>query len=178
MPIKIAFAGTHGTGKTTLMLELAFHLKKNGYNVHLVSETARECPLPINEESTVESQLWIFGEMLKREQEAVKYSKDFILCDRTLLDTLAYTKRVAPETAKTLDPFVRRYMSTYGLIVVLIPKNKDYLKDDGIRSTNKPFQKYIDFQIKDYLAEFEVEFQPYTSIGNLIDKAIKLKEEK
>ena len=50
--MKVAFIGTHGVGKTTLCYDLAAALKKRDLTVELVREVARECPLPINRETT------------------------------------------------------------------------------------------------------------------------------
>jgi tRNA uridine 5-carbamoylmethylation protein Kti12 len=93
MTWKFSFTGSHGTGKTTAAYDLATALKKEGYDVNIITEAARSHPkhLPINENATIETQEWIFAEMLKRELEA---NAQIAICDRTLLDVFAYTYRV------------------------------------------------------------------------------------
>jgi thymidylate kinase len=156
--IKIAFTGTHGTGKTTAALELTTELKKRKINAELISEAARSCPLPINKATTVKSQTWIFAEMIRREQECCS---DVIICDRTLLDVIAYTERIAPDTAKSMRNFVRNYIRSYDVIFYIEPK-EGYLTKDGTRSTDKKFQAEIKKLIDEELQNMDVE----TTKGN------------
>ena len=65
--MKIAFIGTHGVGKTTLCYELAAALKRLDLSVDLVKEVARDCPLPINRETTDDAQNWILHTQVARE---------------------------------------------------------------------------------------------------------------
>ena len=83
--MKIAFIGTHGVGKTTLCFELAAALKRLDMSVDLVKEVARECPLPINRETTQEAQNWILHSQIAREIELAPHF-DAIICDRAVLD--------------------------------------------------------------------------------------------
>jgi predicted ATPase len=137
--MKIGFIGTHGTGKTVATLQLVCELKKRGFNAEVVTEAARACPLPINENTTEKSQSWIFGEMLKREQES---KADIIVCDRTLLDVIAYTERISPRYAEMMERFVDKYCATYDIIFYMEP-NPKYLKKDGVRSVDLKFQQDI-----------------------------------
>ena len=70
----IAFSGAHGTGKTTAVYDLAAKLKKNGVNVGIITETARECPFPVMSSGChvppEYSQLWIFNRQMQAEIEA------------------------------------------------------------------------------------------------------------
>lgn len=56
--MKIAISGTHGTGKTFSMFELArdYKLKYPNKEVTVVTEIARKCPLPINEDAQIKAQ--------------------------------------------------------------------------------------------------------------------------
>ena len=54
-PVKIAFLGTHGVGKTTLCFDLASRLKRLDMSVDIVKEVARSCPLPINQDTTLDA---------------------------------------------------------------------------------------------------------------------------
>jgi len=137
--IKVGFLGTHGTGKTTAVFDLAAALKKQNKNVHTIMNIARSCPLEINEKATINSQFWIFGELLRKEQES---RNEIIICDRTLLDVFAYLRRISKYVADDIRPFVKNYMCTYSVIFYMHPI-EGYLKDDGKRSVNKEFQKEI-----------------------------------
>jgi nicotinamide riboside kinase len=139
MNFKVAFTGTHSVGKTTASLELITELKKRGFNADLVSEAARSCPFPINEITTGQSQMWIFAEMIRREMEC---KADILVCDRTLLDVVAYTRRVDERYASMMRAFVRLYIPTYDMIFYMEPKS-EYFKSDGVRSTDRTFQREI-----------------------------------
>ena len=140
MRIKIGFVGAQGTGKTTAAYDLAAKLKKAGHDVYVLSEVARSCPLPINEDATFEAQLWIMGKQLTREQSA---KGNILISDRTLLDSFCYSLRANKDFFKNMFPFIKEYMKTYDAIFLLKP-NDDYLIDDGTRSTNKDFRDEID----------------------------------
>ena len=57
--MKLAFIGTHGTGKTTLCYDLTAGLKRQGLNADMVKEVARLSPLPINRKTSLDAQTWI-----------------------------------------------------------------------------------------------------------------------
>jgi adenylate kinase family enzyme len=65
--VKIALIGTHGVGKTTLCFDLAARLKRLDRSVHLVTEVARDCPLPLNRDTTLDAQSWILHTQCARE---------------------------------------------------------------------------------------------------------------
>ncbi len=149
---KIALIGAQGSGKTTKCYELAAELKKKGKDVYVLSEVARSCPLPLNEDATEESQFWIFGKQMTREQSS---RAEILMSDRTLLDPFIYGYRKYPETFKTLIPFLKMYMKRYALVVYL-PPNDEYLVADGTRSINKEFRDEIDKLILHFIKELEI----------------------
>jgi nicotinamide riboside kinase len=158
---KIGFCGTHGTGKTTQAYQLATDLKKGGYDASVVTEIARNCPYTINEKVTTQGQLWIFSEMLNKE---VMSKSQITICDRTLLDVYAYTKRVDEKIANSLLPFIREWYKTYDIVFLLEP-NKKYKLKDGIRSTNLKFQKEIAEIIEKTIEKYKL---PYEEIHSAV----------
>ena len=88
----IAISGSHGTGKTTSVLELAASLKKANpkRTIGLLTENAIDCPFPINADSTLlGTVLWLVTNQIQRELEAsLKY--DLVVSDRCILDPIAY----------------------------------------------------------------------------------------
>ena len=150
--IKIAFIGSHGVGKTTLCFDLAFRLKRLDIAVDIVKEVARHCPLPINEDTTLEAQAWIFHSQIA-EEIAVAAQYQAVVCDRSVLDNYAYlVNRVGrrPE----FDAVVQAWMRTYtGLFKVPVIQPPSF---DGQRALSPTFQQEVDVVIDDLLTAFDI----------------------
>ncbi len=153
--MKVAFIGTHGVGKTTLCYDLAAALKKRDVTVELVREVARECPLPINQETTLKAQSWILHTQIAWELQA-EAKAEVVFSDRAVLDNFCYMKRAftgAPEEA-VLEDLVRAWTGTYdALFRVPIVGDPRF---DGVRDTDLAFQHEIDRSIQYTLESWSV----------------------
>ena len=141
---KVALVGTHGVNKTTIAYELAGALKRKGKTVELLTEIARECPFPLNEQATREAYQWIIARQVQLEIEKSPRA-DVLVCDRSVLDNFAYYVRRYSnrgQEAEGLAAFCRSWMETYDLLVRL--PIAEPLASDGFRSTDKDFQLEID----------------------------------
>ena len=143
---KIALIGSHGVGKTTTVYGLAHQFKKSRIDVSVLFETARQCPLPINQKGTVNSQLWILGQQMIQES-TINPHVDYAICDRSVLDVYAYSYQRNPKFAKSILPFIIEHMKTYDYIFYL-PVRKDYLKGDSLRSSDEHYQREIDMILR------------------------------
>lgn len=150
--LKIAFVGTHGVGKTTLCFDLASQLKRLDLGVDIVKEVARRCPLPINEETTLDAQEWILHSQIA-EEIAASASYEAVICDRSVLDNYAYlVARVGrrPELDALVDRWIRGYDALFKVPVTEAPSF------DGKRAVSPSFQLQIDAIIDDLIAAFAV----------------------
>src|SRR5437868_4023247 len=141
---KIALVGTHGVNKTTIAYELAGVLKRRYRTVELLTEIARECPLPLNEQGTREAYQWIIARQIQLEIEKAPRA-EILVCDRAVLDNFAYYLRRfgnTEEASQMLHAYCRSWMKTYDLLVRL-PVTRT-LTSDGFRSTDEGFQRQID----------------------------------
>jgi nicotinamide riboside kinase len=142
--VKVALVGTHGVNKTTIAYELAGVLKRKGKTVELLTEIARECPFPLNEQATREAYQWIIARQVQLEIEKSPRA-DVLVCDRSVLDNFAYYvrrySRSGPE-AEALGAYCRSWIQTYDLLIRL--PIAEPLAADGFRSTDKDFQREID----------------------------------
>ncbi|HSQ19880.1 MAG TPA: AAA family ATPase [Blastocatellia bacterium] len=141
---KVALVGTHGVNKTTLAYELAGVLKRKGRTVELLTEIARECPFPLNEQATREAYQWIIARQVQLEIEKSPRA-DILVCDRSVLDNFAYYLRrygKCGEEAEALGLYCRSWMRTYDLLVRL--SIGEPLAPDGFRSIDAVFQLEID----------------------------------
>ncbi len=155
--MKIAFIGTHGVGKTTLCYDLAAALKRRDLTVELVREVARECPLPINRDTTIKAQAWILHTQIAWELQA-EAKAEVVVCDRAVLDNFCYLRRAAPGEphVRVLEGLVRAWLPTYdALFRVPIVGDPSF---DGVRDTDLAFQHDIDALLLATLEEWDVPF--------------------
>lgn len=89
----IAVTGVHGSGKTTLCIELAGAIHDMGLDVEVGEEVARECPYPVSLETTRKAQDWIYEAHSRMEEVLRQGDHDVVIFDRTLLDNVLYTMR-------------------------------------------------------------------------------------
>ncbi|MBI3652402.1 MAG: AAA family ATPase [Acidobacteria bacterium] len=141
---KVALVGTHGINKTTIAYELAGVLKRRGRTVELLTEIARECPLPLNEQGTREAYQWVIARQIQLEIEKSPRA-EILVCDRAVLDNFAYfVRRFGKSEAQSaaLYTYCSAWMESYDLLV-RFPVTRA-LTSDGFRSTNSDFQRHID----------------------------------
>ena len=143
--MKIGIMGTHGAGNTIFALSMAVNLKKKhpAENVGMLTEVARQCPFPINENTTRDSQLWIFHMQIPAEIEMLA-KNEILVCDRTILDSLAYAQWTGfADLVDAYLPLAIDWIDTYDEIYWMRPGGGP-LADDGFRSIDPDFQKEID----------------------------------
>jgi predicted ATPase len=146
---RIAFIGTHGVGKTTLCYDLAAALKKRGVSVDVVKEVARQSPLPINRQTSLEAQLWILSTQIAEEIRSAA-AHDVVVCDRSVLDNYAYLV-LAASRQRWLEPLVNRWMKGYDLLIKVPIVGSP--SPDGVRDTDELFVRSIDRLVDDLLTE-------------------------
>jgi hypothetical protein len=138
--LKLALIGTHGVGKTTLAYETCSLLKKADHNVELVTEVARRSPFPVNEATTLESQLWILHAQIAAELDAAARAPH-VICDRAVLDNYCYLVNKFGRQPH-LEQWLEWWMRGYSLLVA-VPPLADGIPPDGFRSENLEFQHRI-----------------------------------
>lgn len=150
--LKVAFVGTHGVGKTTLCFDLAAQLKRLDLGVDIVKEVARRCPLPINEETTLDAQAWILHTQIAEEIEAAA-QYEVVVCDRSVLDNYAYLVARSGRQAE-LEPLVRQWVRGYhALFKVPVTGAPAF---DGKRAVSLTFQQQIDTIIDELVTDLGV----------------------
>jgi thymidylate kinase len=148
--LKLALIGTHGVGKTTLAFEVCSLLKKASHNIELVTEVARRSPLPVNEATTMEGQLWILHAQIAAELDAAARAPH-VICDRSVLDNYCYLVNKFGRQSQ-LEQWLSWWMGTYSLLVG-VPPMADGVPPDGFRSENLEFQHRIHELLGEVLAE-------------------------
>ena len=164
--MKIAFIGTHGTGKTTICHETVATLKKSGIDSDFIGEKARECPFEINESTTKNAQEWIIFEQYLRELEFGRIA-NVIICDRSVLDGYVYYYYKFGRN-ELLEHFVKEKIKTYS-VLFKVPINQNYLYNDGTRSINPAFQKGIDKAFDEVLQFLNIPFRVYENLNMAVE---------
>ena len=159
--MKLGIMGAHGTGKTTFAMAMAAHLKQldPSRRVGLVSEVARSCPFPLNENATHDAQAWVFHQQFIKEIEAAGRN-DIIVCDRTVFDALAYSRHRGSTVQVTIGldtalDWFNTYDKLFFLRPVRLPKN------DGFRSASFAFQTAIDSILAEWIEDYGLFVKEY-----------------
>lgn len=160
---KIAIAGTHGVGKTTLAYSLAENF--NHLVVKLNSQLARSLikkGYPLGQEATMESYIQYVIAQLRAEQELEKC--DIFISDRTLLDPLAYAivnyEYIDSNVPTSIIEMLKRIwlleLQQYDLYV-FVPI-EFAMQSDGIRPENEDYRKKVQEQMLFLLEENNVNY--------------------
>lgn len=165
---KIAYSGTHGTGKTTSCFNLATQCKLvcNNKSVHLITEVASESPFKINKSTTEESQTWIFNKQMLVELECCSKYK-LVITDRTIVDNIGYTM-VAGFNNLALGQieFAKSFMHTYDKIFFRHTNHNNFHFEDGIRDgVDKDFRD----KVQDKMIEIYHILSPYMKNKNVVE---------
>ncbi len=155
--IKVAMCGAHSAGKTTAVMALAMRVRQEWPEIKVatVTDVARSCPWPLNKESTPEAQRWIFHRQIAGELEAAATGARIIICDRSLLDNLAYAflrwngidgKAPWDWIPSYLSLFSESWLQSYSRIWFFKPGNAP-VSPDGFRSIEKAFQLRVHEQL-------------------------------
>jgi len=152
----IGLIGTHGTGKTTyanlMVKELARHPERD---ITLISGIARQCPFPVNKQTSEAAQLWIWHKHILVEIEALKTSQ-YIICDRTAIDILAYAEAAGlSDVVDAYLPIALWWLERYTELIWFQPV-PGRLVDDGFRDTDPAFQLEIHNILADWISSFDI----------------------
>ncbi len=153
----ITFTGVQGSGKTTMRIMLANHLKKKGYTVinqyegvhDSISRDAALKGFTLNEDTNFETQYYLACKYMVLDLETRKRAEaenfDYIVLDRSPLDVIPYAMNGHLKIDEKL--LIRKMLIDH---FTLYPSNLVYctpldtIKDDKVRSVNKQFQDEIE----------------------------------
>lgn len=104
-PAKVGIIGPQNVGKTALANLLVGHLKTLGVSCDLVNEVSRRSPLPLHNQTTIESSYWLFGSQVAAEA-LVQAIRPVAICDRTVLDLYPFAQHAL--MAEMLEANIRQ----------------------------------------------------------------------
>lgn len=157
---KIALVSTHGTGKTTLCYDVAAQLKKRGFKVKVFSEiasSAYERGIPINENTTLNAQMYIMMQHISEELIAGIRGYQIVVCDRSVFDNLVYMERRCGKNDFMRD-FLKHYSEKFPYDVIYKLPIVGELQDDGVRDfKNEEFRLDIYNRINEMFKDLQID---------------------
>lgn len=151
--MKLAFTGTHSTGKTTLVREISHSISAR-YTQKYVTEVARKIigrGYSLGDKATEEAYLHYISDQLEEEHDMDSY--DLFVSDRTLLDPLAYMLVNKEYSCPVISEYLIRMMEN---IWLMEQKKYDWyvyfpiefpLVEDGIRPHGNRYREAVDEMI-------------------------------
>jgi nicotinamide riboside kinase len=152
---KIVVTGTHGVGKTTLAHQICVTLKERNINTTIIEEKVRSCPFPINENSTIDTEIWMVHTQIRAELQAKAEKYEVAVVDRCSLDAIVYwddLKKATHDYFELLKASALHWVRYYDIIVLVEPSSDtdpfavDAVRDSGIEYRNRIrdlFRAYI-----------------------------------
>lgn len=182
--MKIAFTGTHVTGKTTLLRDFEKYIQqefKGKLSFGYISGIARSIiqrGFPLNKDGNIYSYVNYINDQLEAEKSIDDY--DIFISDRTLLSPLAY----ATANQSLPRPFIPDYFIKMMEKIWLMEKERYDLYiyfpiefsmglPDNIHPSDEEYRKLVDATIVEILNKFEVKY--ITMTGNPNERLDKLK---
>lgn len=174
-PLKVAFTGTHGSGKTWIVDSLLRELK--GTPVQRIESPTRyikSLGYGNNENSGFQMQLLSGTQRVVLQKEALKKSTELIIGDRCLADELAYNDYLMGTVHRgnryEVDLLYHTTCLLKELFVVDVESYWDHIfvkplhpdfppEDDGDRPTDLEFWRFIDSRILKIIEESVPEYQ-------------------
>lgn len=162
--MRIGVTGAHGTGKTTLSKYFA-----GKQQFHYLPEApfqAFQAGFTMNEESGLDSELWIFGKQAEME---IRHGDNWV-ADKCFIDLLAYARYLFPKDndlhnvlLRVATPYIKRYE-----LVIYLPTGEFPIEDDGYRSLDPVFQQAIDREIVTIMGELSIPH--HRIVGNIPER--------
>ncbi|MBF4770205.1 AAA family ATPase [Nocardioides agariphilus] len=119
---RYAVSGRDHTGKTTICHAVTARLRAQGVDAQMVDEQSRRSVALAEGRREVATQLDLFARTIVVELE-VSRSTEVVVCDRSLVDILAYTDLlpasddpVEAAMCRAMDGFAEHYLATYDAI--------------------------------------------------------------
>lgn len=169
--MRIAIAGSHGTGKSTLGKALCKHF---GFNfIPDVVPQAFRLNFTINETCPPETQMWILSKQLELERNTPEHW----IMEKTLWDNVVYGSYSIED--KDVIKVIRNIVfSNHNYDLILYLPIEFPIEDDGLRSLNVEFQKEIDKKLRECFIKENVKFYELSGgVDKRMSQAIRLIED-
>ena len=133
----IEFSGTPKSGKTTSSEAIRHFLSRNDFRVHVLSERAALCPIPMK--GHLYFNTWCFSSMIAELLQNVEAETDIIIIDRGLFDALIWMNmqksrgELTKEESNVIENFILldRWRKLIDLSVVMSVSNEEAINREN-----------------------------------------------
>lgn len=148
--MKVVFCGAHGVGKSTLTNALSEKLWLPV--LHDIVVDAHKLGFTINENTPMDTQMWLTGKQLEQE----KIHKAFIW-DKCIFDYYVYAEALNMDSEMT-NVIKKIALQTHNYDHIFFIKPEFPIVDDGLRSTNIEFQNAVHTVYENFLQEHKISY--------------------
>lgn len=171
----ISFTGPQGTGKTTMKNALANELTVRGFKVMngyhgvdtSISREAAALGFIINKGTSFASQYYMVCRYMMADlatrQVADKLKMDYVIVDRSVIDTIAYTilGEMTLEDKQYIEDIIVNYFKRFKVDMLIYCEALDNIISDEYRSDDLEYQKHVDKLMKTVMTR--------NKIGDIVD---------
>ena len=154
---RYAISGRDHTGKTTICHAVVARLRAQGVDADMVDEQSRRSVALAEGRRGISTQMDLFARTVVVELEVAR-SSAVVVCDRSLVDILAYTDLLPPDSDPTdlamrraMGAFAEHYLATYA-VVFLTSWRLEAVDDDPLRAPVRHRQDELAARIERRLA--------------------------
>jgi nicotinamide riboside kinase len=152
--MKIIVCWSHGVGKSTIAK--ALQEKFSIPVLHDIVVDAHKLWFLINEDTPMETQMWLTGKQLEQEKIHTAF-----IGDKCIFDYYVYAKALGMDDHMT-HAIKKVALTTYDYDHIFFIKPEFPIVDDGLRSTNVAFQSIVHTTYEDFLKEEGIPFSYVT----------------
>jgi tRNA uridine 5-carbamoylmethylation protein Kti12 len=157
-----------GAGKSTLAAGLFERMKKQGMQVELVSEYAKDMVYE-HRDNILADELYILAKQ-HRKLLRLKDHVNYVITDSPLLFTLMYA---VPDYFKSFEGLVLELWNSFDNINIYLERNQDFIyQPNGRIQKDVSAAEEIDNKILAFLIDKKVEFTTFKVEENLADKVM------
>lgn len=160
--MKVVFCGAHGVGKSTLSKILSEKLWSP--ILHDIVVDAHKLGFVINENTPMETQMWLTGKQLEQEKIHQKF-----VGDKCIFDYYVYAEALNMDREMT-NVIKKIALQTHAYDHVFFIKPEFPIEDDGLRSTNVEFQSIVHGVYENFLQEHNI---PYTQLTGSVEERME-----
>jgi predicted ATPase len=174
---RYAISGRDHTGKSTICHAVTARLRAQGVDADMVDEQSRRSVALAEGRRGVSTQMDLFARTVVVELEVAR-SSSVVVCDRSLVDILAYTDLLPPDSdpsdlamRRAMDAFADHYLATYAAIF-LPAWTLETVEDDPLRAPVRHLQDDLATHIERRLAPYADRVVRLASQATAVDAVV------